>query len=95
MALFVVIRVINLFVNIIVTLICVEAIMSWFTGAFGPGLWKAYGIIHQVTDPFIRPFRALLMRFSMRSGIDFSPILAILALEFIARILTRVLLALM
>ncbi|MDD6255154.1 MAG: YggT family protein [Eubacteriales bacterium] len=90
---YLIIRIINIFCNLIVTLICVEAIMSWFTGAFGPGLWKLYRFIHTVTDPFVMPFRRLLSSFSMRYGIDFSPLIAILVIEFIARILTRILLA--
>ncbi|MGI6206179.1 MAG: YggT family protein [Anaerovoracaceae bacterium] len=87
-------RVINLFCDAIVTLICVEAIMSWFTGSFGPGLWKAFRIISSITEPFVRPFRKLLSGFSMRYGIDFSPVLAILVIELVARVLTRILVTL-
>ncbi len=84
-------RIINLFGDVIVGLICIEAIMSWFTPAFGSGLWKAYHTIHSITDPFVQPFRRLLWRFSSSMGIDFSPILAILAIQFIVRIITRIL----
>ena len=84
-------RVINLFCDILVTLICAGAIMSWFTPSFGPGLWKIYGIIQSVTEPVISPFRGLLRRFSSQMGIDFSPFIAILAIQFVARVLTRVL----
>ena len=84
-------RVINLFSDILVALICVGAAMSWFTSAFGPGLWKVYGIVQSITEPVISPFRKLLWRFSSQIGIDFSPILAILAIQFVARLLIRIL----
>ena len=47
--------------------------------------------IQSVTEPLVRPFRNLLWKFSSQMGIDFSPILAILAVQFVARLLTRVL----
>ena len=84
-------RVINLFSDIIVILICIGAVMSWFTSSFGPGLWKVYGLIRSVTEPVISPFRKLLWRFSSQTGIDFSPVIAILAIQLIVRILTRIL----
>ncbi len=84
-------RVINLFSDIIVMLICAGAVMSWFTQSFGPGLWKVYSLIRNVTEPVINPFRKLLWRFSSQMGIDFSPILAILAIQFVTRVLTRIL----
>ena len=84
-------RVINLFSDIVVTLICVAAVMSWFTPSFGPRLWKVYHVVQNVTEPVVRPFRNLLWRFSSQMGIDFSPVLAILAIQFAARLLTRIL----
>jgi len=91
MILMLLVRAINLFSDIIVMLICASAVMSWFTRSFGPGLWKIYHFIQSVTEPLIRPFRNLLWKFSSQMGIDFSPILAILAVQFVARLLTRVL----
>jgi YggT family protein len=86
-----IVRVINLFSDVIVALICAGAVMSWFTSSFGRGLWKIYNLIQSVTEPLIRPFRNLLWRFSSQMGIDFSPVLAILAIQFAARVLTRIL----
>lgn len=84
-------KAINTFVNLVVTLICVGAVMSWFTPSFGPQLWKIYSLIQSLTEPIIYPFRKLLWRFSSQMGIDFSPVIAILALQFIARVLIRIL----
>lgn len=84
-------RVINLFSDIIVMLICAGAVMSWFTPSFGPGLWKAYNLIRSVTEPVISPFRKMLWKFSSQMGIDFSPVIAILAIQLVTRILTRIL----
>lgn len=87
-------RAVNLFSEVIVTLIIVSALMSWFTSSFGPGLWRVYRVIQSLTEPFLSPFRKLLWRFTSQMGIDFSPIVAILAVQFIARILIRVLVGL-
>lgn len=95
MIIYTVARVINLFADIIVTLICIEAVMSWFTPSFGQQLWKIYGTIHRVTNPFVEPFRRLMWRFTSQFGIDFSPIVAILAIQFVARIITRLLIAIL
>ena len=84
-------RVVNLFSDIVVMLICAGAVMSWFTSSFGPALWKVYGLIQSLTEPVISPFRKLLWRFSSQMGIDFSPVIAILAVQLATRILTRIL----
>ena len=83
--------VINRFSDVVVMLICVGAVMSWFTPSFGPRLWKVYHMVRSLTEPLIQPFRRLLWRFSSQMGIDFSPLLAILAIQLITRILTRIL----
>lgn len=84
------------FARLFVMLICLEAVMSWFTGSFGNGsvgncLWKIYNIIRTVTEPVNRPFRKLLWRFSSGIGIDFSPILSILAVELVSRVIVNIL----
>ena len=84
-------EVLSLFSRVIVALICASAVMSWFTPSFGPQLWKIYGLIQNLTEPFILPFRKLLWRFSSQMGIDFSPVIAILAVQFITRLLIRIL----
>ena len=84
---FFLIQVIRIFCNVLVTLIIVQAIMSWFQMYFSPGVRKAYEILTGVTEPFISPFRNLLKRLMPMSMIDFSPILAILAIQLIGWLL--------
>lgn len=80
-----------LFCDILATLIVVEAIMSWFVMAMPPQLRRIYGFIQSLTEPFLRPFRVLLQRFSYSTGIDFSPVIAILVIQFVGRIVFVVL----
>lgn len=77
------------FCEVIVLLICVEAIMSWFVMHFSPGLRRIYGFICNLTEPFLMPFRGIMRPFAMRTGIDFSPVVAILVLQMVARLLSR------
>lgn len=77
------------FCEIIVLLICVEAIMSWFVMYFSPGLRRIYGFIYNLIEPFMMPFRQLLRPFSMRIGIDFSPVVAVLIIQMAARLLSH------
>lgn len=88
---FVLIYAVNLFARILITLICISAVMSWFQGSFTPGIWKIYNLLQTATEPFIAPFRNLIWRFSSGSGIDFSPLVAILAIELVAKILVNIL----
>ncbi len=80
-----------LFARILIILICISAVMSWFQSAFTPGIWKIYNSLQSVTEPFIAPFRNLIWRFSSGSGIDFSPLVAVLVIELVARILVNIL----
>ena len=73
------------FCDILVMLIVVEAIMSWFVPAMPYQLQRIYGFIQTLTEPFLRPFRMLLQRFTYSIGIDFSPILAILVIQMVGR----------
>lgn len=74
------------FCDVIVTLIVIEAIMSWFVMAMPDALRRIYGFIQMLTEPILRPFRMILQKVTYSIGIDFSPILAIMAIQFIGRI---------
>ncbi len=78
---------ISAFCDIIVLLICAEAVMSWFVQGFSPNMRKVYMLIRQLTDPFLMPIRKILQPIAYRTRIDFSPIAAVLLLQFIARVL--------
>lgn len=87
---FVLIRAINIFARLLILIICIEAIMSWFQSFFTPGIWRLYNGLHAFTEPFISPFRKLIWRFPSGSGIDFSPLVAVLAIELVERILVNI-----
>lgn len=75
----------SLAVNIISILkyaILIRILLSWINPHGGGG--KAYQIIHEITEPIMRPFRNLIPRVGM---IDFSPIAAFFALDLAGIIL--------
>ncbi|MBR2779474.1 MAG: YggT family protein [Firmicutes bacterium] len=88
---YILIRAINLFARLLIGLICIEAVMSWFQGSFTPEIWRIYNGLRSITDPFVAPFRKLIWRFSSGSGIDFSPLVAVLAIELVQRVLINIL----
>ena len=57
-----IVRVITGFGNVIITLICLQAIMSWFVSAMPPGAIRFYNLLASLTEPFVRPFRGSLPR---------------------------------
>lgn len=73
---------VNLFCQILIYLILARAIMSWF---FRPGdkLYLFFTIILRVTDPILQPSRRLLGRLGSGSGVDFSPVLAIILIQIL------------
>ena len=86
---------INTFFQILVYLILGRAILSWFVRNPYGTLYKIYMAIIQITDPILAPCRKLLSRFGMGGTIDFSPILAIIALTVINGIIINILRMLM
>lgn len=68
--------------------ILIECIVSWI-----PQIRynKFIEIIHMITEPVLEPFRRLQYRFLSNMPIDFSPIIALLAMDFIRMILVAVL----
>lgn len=86
---------INSFFQILVYLILGRAVLSWFVRNPYGTLYKIYTAIIQITDPILAPCRNLLSRFGMGGTIDFSPILAIIALTVINGIIINILRMLM
>lgn len=71
-------RIILNFVSVLQTLIVIDALMSWFIPPRSNTFSKVIGVI---VDPIVEPFRRLQERFYRGSiPIDFSPMLAIIAL---------------
>lgn len=68
-------------VEIIVLLIIIRAVLSFF-----PNMDRNHPLVRtldQVCDPILRPFQRLL---PPMGGMDFSPIIAILTLQFASRL---------
>lgn len=67
------------------TLIFIRAILSFVMRDTNNTI---ISFVFQVTEPILSPFRELLRRLKMDTGmIDFSPLLAILFLSFLSRII--------
>ncbi|BEP29484.1 YggT family protein [Helicovermis profundi] len=76
------------FVQVVNFLILARVIMSWVIKDFSNPIVQ---FIFQVTEPILMPFRKLLERIGLGGTIDFSPIVAMLAIQFIANALLRAL----
>jgi len=72
---------IDLLFTVLTLLLVGRALLSWFD----PGMNSSVGkILFDVTEPILGPIRRVL---PSAGGIDFSPIIAIIALQFIRRII--------
>lgn len=72
------------FFRIIDFLILARIIMSWINHNPNSTIPR---IIYQITEPILVPFRNFLGRFGLSGPIDFSPFLAVIALNIIKSII--------
>lgn len=83
-----------MFTDILVTALVVRALMSWFVrDAYSP-LGKVYGALIRFTEPILEPFRKFLSRFNT-GMVDFSLLLAMIAIELVSNIIIRLILLLL
>ena len=82
------VRAISWFSDILITLLCIQAIMSWFVTA-NRNLMGAYQKIQFLTEPFVAPCRKILQNFNT-GMIDFSLILAFFLIRIVARVLIAI-----
>lgn len=75
------------FFNVLSWLIIIRIVASWFMRG---GSNQIYHMLCLVTEPILLPFRKLTMRFSGNTGLDFSPLLAILALNLLQTLVVYV-----
>jgi uncharacterized protein YggT (Ycf19 family) len=73
-------------IDFYVILIVVYAVMGWFVGMTRGGVvYDLYRVLASICEPFVGLFRRVLPPLRIGSGgIDFSPIIAILVLQFIS-----------
>jgi uncharacterized protein YggT (Ycf19 family) len=79
---------INVFLSIYGLVILVYIITSWLRLPYSPSLNRIQRFLYDVCEPYIRLFRRIL---PATGALDFSPILALLALGVIDRFLIWVL----
>ncbi|HML38003.1 MAG TPA: YggT family protein [Bacillota bacterium] len=88
---FILIRAVNFFIQLLIYLILAGAILSWFArGPYG-SLYQIYSVINRITEPILAPCRRLLYRFGLGGTVDFSPVLAILLLSLLDRVIISIL----
>ncbi len=79
-------RTIDIMVEVIVLAITIDVILSWvYTGN---NMFAR--IIHAITEPVLKPFRKLINNSALGGPglrLDFSPILAVLALQLLSEVL--------
>ncbi|WP_426351409.1 YggT family protein [Alloiococcus sp. CFN-8] len=81
-------RVINLLFDIIRYAIIAEAILSFLPMGT---LREIRSFLNAFTEPILSPFRRIQERFSSGMMIDFSPLLALLALSFLEGLIFQLL----
>ncbi|HEY9664135.1 MAG TPA: YggT family protein [Allocoleopsis sp.] len=71
-----------IFLNIYFVLILIRVLLSWFPNV--NWMNPPFSTLSQMTDPYLNLFRSIIPPLG---GIDFSPMLAILLLQFVAQTL--------
>jgi len=69
------------FLQIYIILLIIRILLTWFPSI--DWLSPPFSILSQLTDPYLNVFRSFIPPLG---GIDFSPILAIFLLQFLAQI---------
>ncbi|MEA3422868.1 MAG: YggT family protein [Bacillota bacterium] len=70
------------FVRVVNMLILARVLMSWFVKDLNNPIAM---FIYQITEPILSPFRSLLKKLGLGGTmLDFSPIVALLVIQFIA-----------
>ena len=78
-----------MFTRILVTALLIRALMSWFVTDMYSPLGKIYGLLIRFTEPLVEPFRRLLSNFNT-GMLDFSVLVAMLAIQFISNLIIRI-----
>jgi YggT family protein len=84
---------VSLITSILIWVLIIQAILSWFVNPFGGGgiraLSSLYRVLSSFTDPLTRPARAILSKFNT-GPVDLSLMLTVLFLIAIREILLRI-----
>ncbi|MBM6907101.1 YggT family protein [Collinsella intestinalis] len=81
-------QLISTLVNFYETLILVYIILTWFPLREGSFVYDVGMVLRSLCEPFLSLFRRII---PPMGGIDFSPVIAVLALNVIARLVIGIL----
>lgn len=79
-------RIIHYFLEVLTWLIIIDALLSWFMSPDHP----VKNFLDRLVYPFIQPFRNLMRRVMGNSPIDFSPLLAVVAIQVVGWIINLI-----
>ena len=80
---FIIIRTLDIFFQVLELLIVANSVLSMF---FAGKSNKWTELVSSMVEPMLLPFRKLIVRLKLNNGnMDFSPILALLTIEFILK----------
>ena len=83
-----VVKALDVFYQTLTYLILGRVIISWF---IRDPYNRLYMILFQLTEPILLPCRRLTSKFGIGYGLDFSPIIALLLLNFTYSVLRQIL----
>lgn len=76
-------------ITILIYIIFARVVLSFFGPKLLPENNKIVSVIHDITDPILKPFRRFQLGGSAMA-IDFSPILAIFALNIVQFLIVKI-----
>ena len=82
------IALVNIFFTILYWMLVIRIALAWFGLSPHTSYHELLGALYHVTDFILRPFRRLPLQLGM---IDFTPIVAFIALQFLQRVIVLML----
>lgn len=88
---YILIQAISMFAGLLSLAVLVMCALS-FVVAYNPysSAGRIYQVLVKITDPIVMPFRRLLSNFNT-GRVDFSPMLAIIAIQIVEKVVIRIL----
>ena len=78
----------NIVFQILTILITVRIVLTWFGVDPQTSFNELVSVLYRITEPILAPFRRLPLNFG---GVDFSPIVAFVVLQFANRVIVQLL----
>ena len=73
------------FTMVLQYMILAYVVLSWFSRP-GGRTYGLYRMLAEALEPLLAPFRSLTGRFAMRTGLDFTPFVAVIAISLAYRV---------